>query len=90
MQGLDIGPDSLRHFQAELQDCRSVIWNGPMGVFEMEAFAKGTFGIAHTLADLSNKVLSTVHIHTAYSCRCHAWILMLTWLFSAHTSETKQ
>jgi phosphoglycerate kinase len=56
LQGLDIGPESLKNFQAELQDCKSVIWNGPMGVFEMEAFAKGTFGIAHTLAALSNKV----------------------------------
>ena len=57
MQGLDIGPDSLKSFQAELQDCKTVIWNGPMGVFEMEAFAKGTFGIATTLAALSNKVM---------------------------------
>ena len=56
VQGLDIGPESLKAFQAELQDCKSVIWNGPMGVFEMEAFAQGTFGIAHTLADLSAKV----------------------------------
>lgn len=58
--GLDIGPDSLKAFQAELQHCRSVLWNGPMGVFEMEAFAKGTFGIAHTLADLSNKGCTTI------------------------------
>ena len=57
MQGLDIGPDSLKSFQAELQDCKTVIWNGPMGVFEMEAFAMGTFGIATTLATLSNKVM---------------------------------
>ncbi|DBA93290.1 hypothetical protein WJX79_000024 [Trebouxia sp. C0005] len=58
--GLDIGPESLKNFQAELQDCKSVIWNGPMGVFEMEAFAKGTFGIAHTLAALSNKGCTTI------------------------------
>ena len=56
MQGLDIGPESLKTFQAELQTCKSVIWNGPMGVFEMEAFSKGTFGIAKTLATLTNKV----------------------------------
>ena len=60
-----------------------------MGVFEMEAFAKGTFGIAHTLADLSNKVLSTGHVHMAYRCRCHAWFPMLAWLFSPHTSDMK-
>lgn len=50
--GLDIGPDSLKAFQGELAECKSVIWNGPMGVFEMEAFNKGTFGICDTLAAL--------------------------------------
>ena len=51
--GLDIGPDSVKAFQKELNECKSVIWNGPMGVFEMEAFAKGTFAIADTLANLN-------------------------------------
>ena len=51
--GLDIGPDSVKAFQSELNECKSVIWNGPMGVFEMEAFAKGTFAIADTLANLN-------------------------------------
>jgi len=50
--GLDIGPDSLKTFQGELAECKSVIWNGPMGVFEMEAFNKGTFGVCDTLASL--------------------------------------
>lgn len=49
-QGLDIGPDSLKAFQGSLADCKTVIWNGPMGVFEFEKFAKGTFGVAETLA----------------------------------------
>ena len=56
LQGLDIGPDSLKAFQEALADAKTIIWNGPMGVFEFEAFAKGTFGIAETLADLSSKV----------------------------------
>ena len=51
--GLDIGPDSVASFQKELNECKSVIWNGPMGVFEMDAFAKGTFAIADTLANLN-------------------------------------
>ena len=51
--GLDIGPDSLKVFQEALADCKTVIWNGPMGVFEFDKFAAGTNGIAHTLADLS-------------------------------------
>ena len=51
--GLDIGPDSLKSFQVALADCKTVIWNGPMGVFEFDKFAAGTEGIAHTLADIS-------------------------------------
>merc|ERR1711998_628842 len=51
--GLDIGPDSVKMFQDELKECKTVIWNGPMGVFEMDAFAKGTFAIADTLAEMS-------------------------------------
>ena len=58
--GLDIGPDSIKTFQEALADCKSVIWNGPMGVFEMEAFAKGTNGIATTLAGLTGKGCTTI------------------------------
>ena len=58
--GLDIGPDSVKTFQDALADCKSVIWNGPMGVFEMEAFAKGTTGIATTLAGLTGKGCITI------------------------------
>ena len=58
--GLDIGPDSIKTFQAALEDCKSVIWNGPMGVFEMEAFAKGTNGIATTLSGLTGKGCTTI------------------------------
>jgi phosphoglycerate kinase len=58
--GLDIGPDSVTTFQAALADCKSVIWNGPMGVFEMDKFAKGTEAIARTLAELTPKGTSTI------------------------------
>ena len=58
--GLDIGPDSIKTFQEALADCKSVIWNGPMGVFEMEAFAKGTNGIATTLAGLTGTGCTTI------------------------------
>ncbi len=58
--GLDIGPDSVKTFQAALADCKSVIWNGPMGVFEMDAFAKGTEAIAHTLAGLTGTGCITI------------------------------
>jgi phosphoglycerate kinase len=58
--GLDIGPDSVKTFQAALADCKSVIWNGPMGVFEFDKFAAGTEAIAHTLADISAKGAITI------------------------------
>lgn len=58
--GLDIGPKTLADIQAGLADCKTVIWNGPMGVFEMEAFAKGTNGVASTLAELTPKGCITI------------------------------
>jgi phosphoglycerate kinase len=54
--GLDVGPDSLKMFQEKLATCKTVVWNGPMGVFEMDAFAKGTFGVADTLAGMSDAI----------------------------------
>ena len=53
--GLDIGPESQALFAKELADCKTVVWNGPMGVFEFENFAKGTFGVAHALAEVTDK-----------------------------------
>ena len=49
--GLDIGPATMRLFAEALQDTRTILWNGPMGLFEMEPFSRGTFSLAHTLAD---------------------------------------
>jgi len=48
---LDIGPKSIELFEKEIADARTVIWNGPMGVFEMPAFALGTMNIAQCVAD---------------------------------------
>lgn len=58
--GLDIGPKTLKDLQGALADCKTVIWNGPMGVFEMEAFAKGTLGISTTLSELTGKGCITI------------------------------
>ncbi|MCX5957732.1 MAG: phosphoglycerate kinase [Cyanobacteria bacterium] len=58
--GLDIGPDSVQLFQDALADCKTVIWNGPMGVFEFDKFAAGTNAIAHTLAQLSATGTTTI------------------------------
>lgn len=51
--GLDNGPDATAEQKAALSDCKTVIMNGPMGVFEFEKFNKGTFGIVDILADIS-------------------------------------
>ncbi len=58
--GLDIGPQTLANVNIGLADCKTVIWNGPMGVFEMDAFSKGTFGVAETLAGLTGKGCVTI------------------------------
>ncbi|MFZ2358552.1 MAG: phosphoglycerate kinase [Anaerolineae bacterium] len=49
---LDIGPASIAHYANRLAAAKTVVWNGPMGVFEFPAFAKGTFAIADVLANL--------------------------------------
>lgn len=48
---LDIGPKSVEEFATVLADSKTVFWNGPMGVFEMEAFSKGTAGVAQAIID---------------------------------------
>ncbi|MGB0564188.1 MAG: phosphoglycerate kinase [Spirulinaceae cyanobacterium] len=58
--GLDIGPDAVKTFQGALADCKCVIWNGPMGVFEFDKFAVGTEAIANTLAELTPKGAITI------------------------------
>ncbi|WP_314406107.1 phosphoglycerate kinase [uncultured Gemella sp.] len=51
-EGLDIGPKSVELFKNTLEGARTVIWNGPMGVFEMSNFAKGTIGVCEAIANL--------------------------------------
>jgi len=58
--GLDIGPKSVKLFQDALSDAKTVVWNGPMGVFEFPKFAAGTEGIAATLAELTPKGCITI------------------------------
>ena len=57
---LDIGPQSTEIFCEAVLRSRTVLWNGPMGVFEMEAFAKGTFAIAQSLAEATDKGTVTI------------------------------
>ena len=51
MMALDIGPKTIESYAEEVSRARTIVWNGPMGVFEIPAFAKGTFKIAHAVAE---------------------------------------
>merc|ERR1711920_792855 len=53
--GLDNGPKTTEEQKAALSDCKTIIMNGPMGVFEFEKFSAGTFGIVNILADLTKE-----------------------------------
>eukprot|EP00276_Gloeochaete_wittrockiana_P009903 CAMPEP_0184656994 /NCGR_PEP_ID=MMETSP0308-20130426/16889_1 /TAXON_ID=38269 /ORGANISM="Gloeochaete witrockiana, Strain SAG 46.84" /LENGTH=478 /DNA_ID=CAMNT_0027094339 /DNA_START=134 /DNA_END=1570 /DNA_ORIENTATION=- len=58
--GLDIGPKSIKLINEALEDCKTIIWNGPAGVFEFEKFAVGTQAIAETLAVLTGLGATTI------------------------------
>jgi phosphoglycerate kinase len=53
--GLDIGVETVAHFAHALQDARTVIWNGPMGVFEEKGFEEGTVGVARAVAEAAGR-----------------------------------
>jgi len=58
--GLDIGAGSIKSFNSILDDSKTVLWNGPMGVFEMTPFQRGTEAIAHKLAEITAKGATTI------------------------------
>lgn len=58
--GMDIGPKSIDLFKKEIVNAKTVVWNGPMGVFEMENFAAGTKAIAEALVEATSKGASTI------------------------------
>jgi phosphoglycerate kinase len=49
--GVDIGPETIKLFEKSIKKAKTVVWNGPMGVFEMEAFSKGTYALARALSE---------------------------------------
>lgn len=49
--GLDVGPDTVEFFEEQITGAQTIFWNGPMGVFEMDAFARGTEGVAKAVAE---------------------------------------
>jgi len=58
--GVDLGEESLERFEKELKKAKTIFWNGPVGVFEIEKFAKGTNRIARYLADMEKKATTVV------------------------------
>merc|ERR1712039_650542 len=58
--GLDNGPEATDEIKKALADCKTIIWNGPMGVFESKQFDKGTYDIAKCLAELTKKGATTI------------------------------
>ncbi len=58
--GLDIGPETIKLFKDELLKSKTIVWNGPMGVFEMNNFANGTIAIAQALAKATESGAVTV------------------------------
>jgi phosphoglycerate kinase len=58
--GVDIGPETVSRFAAGIRDARTVLWNGPMGIFEVPAFAAGTLGVARAIADVTGRGAVTV------------------------------
>jgi phosphoglycerate kinase len=55
--GLDIGPETSKAYAAALRDAKTVVWNGPMGVFEIDAFAQGTIAVAKAVADVKGTTI---------------------------------
>jgi phosphoglycerate kinase len=55
--GLDIGPQTIRSYEAALRDAKTVVWNGPMGVFEMDPFAAGTVAVAKAIARVNGTTI---------------------------------
>jgi phosphoglycerate kinase len=58
--GLDIGPKTIELYRKEIMGAKTIVWNGPMGVFEMDKFATGTIEIAKALAEATKRGTITV------------------------------
>jgi len=67
--GVDIGPRSIKVFKEKISRANTIVWNGPLGVFEIENFAKGTYEIAEFLGTLQNKIIVAGGGETAAALR---------------------
>jgi len=55
LMGMDVGPKTLELYKTEILNAKSIVWNGPVGVFEFEAFARGTEAVARLVAEATDK-----------------------------------
>ncbi|MDR2491489.1 MAG: phosphoglycerate kinase [Spirochaetaceae bacterium] len=60
LMGLDVGPKTLEKYKETLETAKTIVWNGPVGVFEFDAFAKGTESLAHLVADATGRAVTVV------------------------------
>lgn len=58
--GVDIGPNSIEFFTEEISKAKTIFWNGPMGIFELPAFAKGSLAIAQAMAEATKRGVTTI------------------------------
>ncbi len=58
--GLDIGSHAISDYKEALSNCKTIVWNGPLGVFEFDKFAEGTFAIARALSNLTSSGATTI------------------------------
>ncbi len=73
---LDVGPKSVDEIAEALQDCKTILWNGPLGAFEFPPFDKSTVAIAHTVADLTqNGILSVAGGGDTVAALAHAGVM---------------
>ena len=68
LQGLDVGPASTEKIKRVLSDSKTILWNGPLGVFEFPKFAEGTNAVAKQLAELTTKGGRLVHGAAPTAC----------------------
>jgi phosphoglycerate kinase len=58
--GLDIGPETIAQFSQEIRKAKMVLWNGPVGLFEVDAYSQGSRALANVLADNSSQLISII------------------------------
>jgi phosphoglycerate kinase len=58
--GVDIGPHTIEFFEEHIEKAKTIFWNGPMGIFEMPAFSKGSFAIAEAMAEATKNGTTTI------------------------------